>query len=337
MSRTPTAMCDTACDGSWRGHYCGARSTSVAGTPAAVPPTRADGSAPGGGRRPSRRARCRGARAPPGAGTRPGRTGRRDTAGSGSARRATRRAATAPRTPSPDCGVHVVLRLRARRRRARRAGTSRPGRRTRRVRVRRRGRCSPTTRRADSPGRGTIAATRTISSTGTCSHTSGATNPASDCATSTTSRRSPIGRRPTTSAYSANPAVSSVDREVDGDDVVTCRPRGPAPRGASTTSRNPRRAGARTSPWRDRRLSPRAAGAGGTPRRSGRRRWRGARTACPPPPSAPHRRATRPRTARGRMSATPKYTLHPAGTPSGRKPLASMTPAYCSSPTSTVV
>ena len=41
---------------------------------------------------------------------------------------------------------------------------------------------------ADSPGRGTIAATRIISVTGTRSHTSGAMNPASDWATSTTSR-----------------------------------------------------------------------------------------------------------------------------------------------------
>ena len=47
----------------------------------------------------------------PAAGTRPGRTGRRDRAGTASARRATRRAATAPRTTVARLLVHVVLRL----------------------------------------------------------------------------------------------------------------------------------------------------------------------------------------------------------------------------------
>ena len=53
----------------------------------------------------------------------------------------------------------------------------------------------------DSPGRGTIAASNTIRSTGTRVATSGATRPASDCATSTRSpRRSPIAST-TTSTY----------------------------------------------------------------------------------------------------------------------------------------
>ena len=110
------------------------------------------------------------------------------------------------------CGRLLLARaapIRRRWRPARRAGTcstgssdaSRPARLAR-------GRCSPTIRRRDSPGRGTIAATRTIRSTGTRSHTSGAVNPASDCATTTTSRRSPIAST-TQSAYSPSPAESS--------------------------------------------------------------------------------------------------------------------------------
>ena len=57
-------------------------------------------------------------------------------------------------------------------------------------------------------GRGTMAATRTINSTGMRSHTNGAVKPAIDWATRTTSDRSPIAST-TTSAYSARPAESS--------------------------------------------------------------------------------------------------------------------------------
>ena len=54
----------------------------------------------------------------------------------------------------------------------------------------------PASTRAVSPGSGIIALTSTTRATGTRAHTSGATNPASDCATSTASRLAPIA--PTT-------------------------------------------------------------------------------------------------------------------------------------------
>jgi hypothetical protein len=60
----------------------------------------------------------------------------------------------------------------------------------------------------DSPRLGTIAVTRTTSRTGTRSQTSGATKPASDCATRTTSRRLPVAAT-TVAAYSHSPAESS--------------------------------------------------------------------------------------------------------------------------------
>ena len=72
----------------------------------------------------------------------------------------------------------------------------------------------------DSPGRGTIAATRIIRSTGTRSHTSGAVKPAIDCATRIRSVRSPIAST-TASVYSAKPAESSSAGQVHRHHVVT--------------------------------------------------------------------------------------------------------------------
>ena len=108
-----------------------------------------------------------------------------------------------------DVGGHVVQER------------SRPDRRTRRVRAP--SACPVFVHQSppDSPGRGTIAATRTISSTGTRSHTSGATNPP---ATARRARRR-AGRRwrRRRRRRTRRSRRCRRDGKVDRDDVVTCR------------------------------------------------------------------------------------------------------------------
>ena len=109
-------------------------------------------------------------------------------------------------------------------------------------------RCWPTTRRRSRPGRGIIAVTSTMSSTGTRSATSGAVKPPSDWATSTrSSRRSPMAST-TASAYSAKPAASSSHGRSSGDDVVAGGARARPRPGPSTTPRPPARGCRRRSP-----------------------------------------------------------------------------------------